>query len=124
MLTWSWVVIDCRNHGCNRLNCVLCKHNPNKRCRGNFAHKYWVGDRLLAKCDGEIQVELINIDTQQTVSDGLQDACIEVRQPCKPLKWRLRRRTYLTQCGKYLRRMSVGLYGQVSLEPVQTQVLR
>ncbi|KAK9849495.1 hypothetical protein WJX84_011563, partial [Apatococcus fuscideae] len=71
-------VHDCRNHGCNRLNCVLCKHNPNKRCRGNFAHKYWVGDRLLAKCDGEIQVELINIDTQQTVSAGLQDACIEV----------------------------------------------
>ena len=59
---------------------MLCKHNPNKRCRGNFAHKYWVGDRLLAKCDGEIQVELINIDTQQTVSAGLQDACIEVRR--------------------------------------------
>ena len=68
----------CRNHGCNRLNCVLCKHNPNKRCRGNFAHKYWVGDRLLAKCEGEIQVELINIDTQQTVSTDLEEACIEV----------------------------------------------
>ena len=35
---------------------MLCKQNPNKRCTGNFAHKYWVGDKLLAKCEGEIQV--------------------------------------------------------------------
>jgi hypothetical protein len=35
---------------------VLCKQNPARRCTGNFAPKYWVGDRLLAKCDGEIQV--------------------------------------------------------------------
>ena len=42
-----------------RSQCVLCKHNPSKRCQGNFAHKYWVGDRLLAKCEGELCVELV-----------------------------------------------------------------
>ncbi len=46
----------CRSHGCNLTECVLCKHNPHRRCTGNFAPKYWVGDRLLAKCEGEIQV--------------------------------------------------------------------
>lgn len=35
---------------------MLCKQNPARRCTGNFAPKYWVGDRLLAKCEGEIQV--------------------------------------------------------------------
>ena len=50
-----------RNHGCNKGNCVLCKQNPNKRCTGNFAHKYWVGDKLLAKCEGEIQVRTIAV---------------------------------------------------------------
>lgn len=38
------------------MSCVLCKDNPNRRCTENFAAKYWVGDKLLAKCDGEIKV--------------------------------------------------------------------
>lgn len=65
-------------------HCVLCKHNPNKRCSGNFAHKYWVGDRLLAKCDGEIQVELIDTDTHQRVMEDLSDYMVEVSSPHYP----------------------------------------
>ncbi len=68
----------CRNHGCNRLQCVLCKHNPNKRCTGNFAHKYWVGDKLLAKCEGEIQVELVDGMTGERVVEDLSDMKVEV----------------------------------------------
>lgn len=69
----------CRHHGCNRLQCVLCKHNPNKRCTGNFAHKYWVGDKLLAKCEGEIQVELVDGLTGERVTDDLSSMRLEVR---------------------------------------------
>ena len=68
----------CRNHGCNRLQCVLCKHNPNKRCTGNFAHKYWVGDKLLAKCEGEIQVEVVDGTTGERVVEDLSDMKVEV----------------------------------------------
>ena len=60
-------------------HCVLCKHNPNKRCTGNFAAKYWVGDRLLAKCEGEIQVELIDTSTGERVVDDLSGYRIEAR---------------------------------------------
>ena len=57
----------CRNHGCNTAQCVLCKHNPNKRCGVNFAGKYWVGDALLAKCEAEIDVEVLDEATQSRV---------------------------------------------------------
>ena len=57
----------CRNHGCNTAQCVLCKHNPNKRCGVNFAGKYWVGDALLAKCEAEIDVEVLDEATQTRV---------------------------------------------------------
>lgn len=67
-----------RNHGCNVPHCVLCKHNPNKRCTGNFAGKYWVGDRLLAKCEGEIQVELIDATTGDRVVDDLSSYRLQV----------------------------------------------
>ena len=56
-----------RNHGCNQPQCVLCKHNPNKRCGVNFAGKYWVGDVLLAKCEAEIDVEVLDIASQSRV---------------------------------------------------------
>lgn len=69
-----------RNHGCNRLQCVLCKHNPNKRCTGNFAHKYWVGDKLLAKCEGEIQIELVDAMTGEQVTEDLSNIRLEVRR--------------------------------------------
>lgn len=69
---------SCRNHGCNQLQCVLCKHNPNKRCTGNFAHKYWVGDKLLAKCEGEIQVEIVDGLTGERVTDDLTNMRLEV----------------------------------------------
>jgi hypothetical protein len=58
-----------RNHGCNSGSCVLCKHNPAKRCTGNFAAKYWVGDKLLAKCEGGIAVELIDADSGERCDD-------------------------------------------------------
>lgn len=72
---------DCRNHGCNRAQCVLCKHNPNKRCTGNFAHKYWVGDKLLAKCEGEIQIELVDGSTGKQVTEDLSNIRLEVWVP-------------------------------------------
>ncbi|CAL8469005.1 g8546 [Coccomyxa elongata] len=71
-------VHDCRNHGCNLASCVLCKHNPAKRCTGNFAHKYWVGDKLLAKCEGSIVVEVIDADTGERMVDEVQGMRIEV----------------------------------------------
>ena len=78
-------VCVCRNHGCNKLQCVLCKHNPNKRCTGNFAHKYWVGDKLLAKCEGEIQVEMVDGATGERVVEDMSSMRLEVqthRLPC------------------------------------------
>lgn len=62
------------------MQCILCKHNPNKRCLGNFAHKYWVGDRLLGKCDGDIQVELID-EHQQRFTGDLANIRLEVGCP-------------------------------------------
>ena len=58
---------------------MLCKHNPAKRCTGNFAHKYWVGDKLLAKCEGTIMVELIDAETGARMTDEVQGMKIEVR---------------------------------------------
>lgn len=72
----------CRYHGCNSAACVLCKHNPAKRCTGNLAHKYWVGDKLLAKCEGNIMVELIDADTGARMTDEVQGMKIEVRLGC------------------------------------------
>ena len=76
-------VMSGRYHGCNSAACVLCKHNPAKRCTGNFAHKYWVGDKLLAKCEGTIMVELIDAETGARMTDEVQGMKIEVR-PCGP----------------------------------------
>ena len=68
-----------RNHGCNAGSCVLCKHNPNKRCMGNFARKYWVGDKLLAKCEGGILIECIDLNTGERVTEDLSDIRVEAR---------------------------------------------
>lgn len=57
---------------------MLCKHNPNKRCTGNFAHKYWVGDKLLAKCEGEIQVEMVDGTTGERVTEDMSSIRLEV----------------------------------------------
>lgn len=75
----------CRYHGCNSVACVLCKHNPAKRCTGNLAHKYWVGDKLLAKCEGNIMVELIDADTGARMTDEVQGMKIEVCLFCNQL---------------------------------------
>ena len=80
-----------RNHGCNQPQCVLCKHNPNRRCGVNFAGKYWVGDALLAKCEAEIDVEVIDFATQTRVeaadlpSFGLEVGFLEA---CRACFWR------------------------------------
>lgn len=58
---------------------MLCKHNPNKRCTGNFAHKYWVGDKLLAKCEGEIQVEMVDGATGERVVEDMSGMKLEVQ---------------------------------------------
>ena len=79
--------MPCRYHGCNSAACVLCKHNPAKRCTGNFAHKYWVGDKLLAKCEGTIMVELIDAETGARMTDEVQGMKIEVRSLVKRLCW-------------------------------------
>ena len=70
-----------RNHGCNSGSCVLCKHNPNKRCMGNFAKKYWVGDKLLAKCEGHIVVECVDPNTGECVTEDVSDMRVEARAP-------------------------------------------
>ena len=68
------------------LQCVLCKHNPNKRCAGNFAGKYWVGDALLAKCEAEILVQVMDGATQAHADiSGLPPFHLEVgRLPLNP----------------------------------------
>ena len=69
----------CRNSACTSAQCVLCKQNPAKRCSGNFAGKYWVGDRLLAKCDAELTVEIMDSNKRRVApSPGLR---IQVKIP-------------------------------------------
>lgn len=36
----------CRSLGCLDAQCVLCEHNPHRRCSVNFAPKYLVNDLL------------------------------------------------------------------------------
>lgn len=48
---------------CTKAECMLCKHNPRKRCLHNFAPKYWVGDEVTAKCGAHIELELVDCAT-------------------------------------------------------------
>ena len=71
---------------------MLCKQNPNKRCTGNFAHKYWVGDKLLAKCEGEIQVRrklrLLLFHRRDILGTGTaqRSRCCVSKHACKKTK--------------------------------------
>ena len=69
----------CRHLACNNGACTLCKHNPAKRCTVNFARHYHVDERLLAKCDGDIQVELLEAGTGERFQEPLVGCRAEVR---------------------------------------------
>ena len=42
----------CRSLGCLDAQCVLCEHNPHRRCSVNFSPKYLVNDVLKASDAG------------------------------------------------------------------------
>lgn len=69
---------DCLSLGCLDAQCVLCEHNPHRRCSVNFSPKYLVNDVLKAKCDAPIRVELIDRTTGQPISDDLPDVTLEM----------------------------------------------
>lgn len=70
---------DCLSLGCLDAQCVLCEHNPHRRCSVNFSPKYLVNDVLKAKCDAPIRVELIDRTTGQPIAEDLPDITLEVR---------------------------------------------
>ena len=49
----------------------------------NFARHYHVDERLLAKCEGDIQVELLEAGTGERFREPLVGCRAEVRQCCK-----------------------------------------
>ena len=69
---------DCQSLGCLDSQCVLCEHNPHRRCTVNFAQKYLVHDILRAKCDAPIRVEVIDRNTGQPVGDNLPSLSLEL----------------------------------------------
>ena len=46
--------------GCLDEKCVLCEHNPKRRCSVNFCGKYLVNDPLRARCGAQIRLELVD----------------------------------------------------------------
>ena len=72
-MSWS------RSLGCLDPQCVLCEHNPHRRCNVNFAPKYLVNDVLKAKCDAPIRVEIIDRQTGVPLGEDIADVHLEVR---------------------------------------------
>ena len=70
----------CRSLGCLDPQCVLCEHNPHRRCNVNFAAKYLVNDVLKAKCEAPIRVEIIDRSTGVPVGEDIPDVHLEVRR--------------------------------------------
>ena len=60
------------------MRCVLCKHNPHRRCTGNFAPKYAVNGALMAKCKAPIRVEVIDRATGVPVGKDIAAVRLEV----------------------------------------------
>mmetsp|Transcript_40431 Transcript_40431/g.89814 ORF Transcript_40431/g.89814 Transcript_40431/m.89814 type:complete len:922 (-) Transcript_40431:1054-3819(-) len=60
----------CRFFGCTRKECLLCKNNPNKRCKDddNFDECYADNQVLKSKCDSDVYIELLNAGTGQVAS--------------------------------------------------------
>lgn len=69
---------ECLALGCLDPQCVMCQHNPHRRCSVNFDRKYLVNDQLKAKCNSVIRVELINRSTGQLVEEDLPDIRLEM----------------------------------------------
>ena len=69
---------SCRSLGCLDPQCVLCEHNPHRRCNVNFAPKYLVNDVLKAKCDAPIRVEIIDRQTGVPLGEDIADVHLEV----------------------------------------------
>ncbi len=67
-----------RSLGCLDPQCVLCEHNPHRRCNVNFAPKYLVNDVLKAKCDAPIRVEIIDRQTGVPLGEDIADVHLEV----------------------------------------------
>ena len=68
----------CRSLGCLDPQCVLCEHNPHRRCNVNFAPKYLVNDILKAKCEAPIRVEIIDRATGVPLGEDIPDVQLEV----------------------------------------------
>lgn len=68
----------CRSLGCLDMQCVLCEHNPQRRCNVNFAPKYLVNDPLKAKCEAPIRIEVIDRATGVPVGEDIPDMHLEV----------------------------------------------
>ena len=68
-----------RSLGCLDPQCVLCEHNPHRRCNVNFAPKYLVNDVLKAKCEAPIRVEIIDRATGVPLGEDIPDVHLEVR---------------------------------------------
>ncbi|KAK9831959.1 hypothetical protein WJX81_003135 [Elliptochloris bilobata] len=69
---------DCLSLGCLDPQCVLCEHNPHRRCNVNFAPKYLVNDLLKAKCDAPIRVEIIDRATGVPLGEDIADLQLEM----------------------------------------------
>ena len=67
-----------RSLGCLDPQCVLCEHNPHRRCNVNFAPKYLVNDTLKAKCDAPIRIEVIDRSTGVPLGEDIPDLHLEV----------------------------------------------
>eukprot|EP00884_Botryococcus_braunii_P005248 jgi/Botrbrau1/14724/Bobra.0108s0071.2 len=66
------------NLGCLDPQCVLCEHNPHRRCSVNFAPKYLVNDVLKAKCEAPIRVEVIDRATGLPLGEDIPDVHLEM----------------------------------------------
>ncbi|KAK9846825.1 hypothetical protein WJX84_002893 [Apatococcus fuscideae] len=69
---------DCLSLGCLDPQCVLCEHNPHRRCNVNFAPKYLVNDVLKAKCDAPIRIEVIDRSTGVPLGEDIPDVHLEM----------------------------------------------
>ncbi|KAL3159748.1 PSII 6.1 kDa protein [Trebouxia sp. C0009 RCD-2024] len=69
---------DCLSLGCLDPQCVLCEHNPHRRCNVNFAPKYLVNDVLKAKCEAPIRVEIIDRATGVPLGEDIPDVQLEM----------------------------------------------
>ena len=68
-----------RSTGCGDADCGLCQYNPTRVCTHNFKRKYLIGDKLRAKCDGEVCLELVDSTTGECVTNNWLPPDCQVR---------------------------------------------